>query len=78
LYILYTTALTDSFVFFAAAFRATPGSRIPYREIWIEFWWGNLKERGVLEDLVVDRTILKGIVKEEDAKTSTVFIRLRI
>ena len=29
-----------------------------------EFWWGNLRERGHLEDLGVDRIILKWFFKK--------------
>jgi hypothetical protein len=49
------------------------------REIHIEFWLGNLKERDYLDDLEVDgNVILKLILKKEYGRKSTGFMWLRI
>jgi hypothetical protein len=49
------------------------------REVHTRFWWGDLRERGHLEDLGLDgRIILKYILKKWDGKTWTGLIWLRI
>ena len=43
------------------------------------FWWGNLKERGNIEDPHVDeRVILKWIVEEQNGRVWTGLRRLRM
>jgi hypothetical protein len=49
------------------------------REMHTGFWWGNLKERGHIEDPHVDeRVILKWIVEEQNGRVWTGLRRLRM
>jgi len=48
------------------------------REVIAEYWWGNVKERGHLEDVWVDGRILKYILKKQDRVSWTEFIRLML
>jgi len=49
------------------------------RDIHAGFWWGNLKERNLLEDQDTDRKIiLKWIFKKKDGMTCAGIICLRI
>ena len=49
------------------------------REVYTEFWLGDLRDRSHLEDLTVDvRIILKLIFKKWDGETYTGLIGLRI
>ena len=47
-------------------------------EVYTGFWWGNLRERGHLEDPVVDGRILRWVFRKWDGKTWTGLIWLRV